>query len=71
MSEVKVVSAVRTLLGRLGGILKDYFPVELGSKIIKAVMERINIDPQNSGRSLHGVCALGRGYHGNYPSDAF
>jgi acetyl-CoA C-acetyltransferase len=46
MSEVKVVSAVRTPFGRLGGILKDYFPVELGSKIIQAVMERIHIDPK-------------------------
>ena len=46
MSEVKVVSAVRTPFGRLGGILKDYFPVELGSKIIQAAMERIHIDPK-------------------------
>jgi acetyl-CoA C-acetyltransferase len=39
-----IVSAVRTPFGRLGGGLKDYEATELGSHVIRNVLDRVGLD---------------------------
>jgi len=58
MREVKVVSAVRTPFGKLGGRLKDFSSVDLGSMVIKSVMERININPETIDEVFMGSAVL-------------
>jgi acetyl-CoA C-acetyltransferase len=43
MREVFVVSAVRTPVGRFGGALKDFSPVDLGSQAMKAALEKAGL----------------------------
>jgi acetyl-CoA C-acetyltransferase len=45
MTDVVIVSAVRTALGRLGGALKDVQPEELARVAIAAAMERAGVAP--------------------------
>ena len=45
MTDVVIVSAVRTALGRLGGALKDVPPEELASVVIAAAVERAGVEP--------------------------
>ena len=45
MTDVVIVSAVRTALGRLGGALKDVQPEELASVVIAAAVERAGVEP--------------------------
>ncbi len=45
MSEVVIVEAVRTPIGRRGGILKDFRPDELAAEVLKEVVKRANVDP--------------------------
>lgn len=40
MPDVYLVSAVRTPIGKFGGALKDFSPVDLGAHAMKAVLER-------------------------------
>jgi len=44
MREVLVVSAVRTPIGRFGGVLKDFSPVDLGAHVMKAALEQAGLD---------------------------
>ncbi len=45
MTDVVIVSAVRTALGRLGGALKDVQPEELARVVIAAAVERAGVAP--------------------------
>ncbi|MCA9905772.1 MAG: 3-oxoadipyl-CoA thiolase, partial [Anaerolineae bacterium] len=45
MSEVVVVSAVRTPIGRIRGALSDVRPDDLAALVIKAAVQRAGIDP--------------------------
>ncbi len=45
MTDVVIVSAVRTALGRLGGALKDVQPEELARVVIAAATERAGVEP--------------------------
>lgn len=40
-----IVDAVRTPLGRRGGKLKDWHPVDLASVVLKALVDRNDLDP--------------------------
>jgi acetyl-CoA C-acetyltransferase len=40
MNEVYIVSAVRTPLGRFGGVLADFSAVDLGAHVMRAALER-------------------------------
>jgi acetyl-CoA acyltransferase len=40
-----IVDAVRTPLGRRGGMLKDWHPVDLAAETLRAVIDRSGIDP--------------------------
>jgi len=46
MREAVIVEAVRTPIGRRNGKLKDLHPVVLGSLILKEVVRRAGIEPQ-------------------------
>jgi acetyl-CoA C-acetyltransferase len=43
MREVWVVSAVRTPIGRFGGALKDFSPVDLGAHVMKVALEQAGL----------------------------
>ena len=45
VTDVVIVSAVRTALGRLGGTLKDVPPEELARVVILAAIERAGVEP--------------------------
>src|SRR3989442_1816895 len=46
MREVVVAEAVRTPLGRRNGKLKDVHPVVLGSLVLKEIVHRAGIEPE-------------------------
>jgi len=46
MREVVIVDAIRTPLGRRGGVLSKEHPVETSSLLLKALQERNNFDPE-------------------------
>jgi acetyl-CoA C-acetyltransferase len=46
MNEVVIVSGVRTAVGDFLGALKDKSSVETGALVLKAAMERVNLDPK-------------------------
>jgi 3-oxoadipyl-CoA thiolase len=45
MKEVVIVSAVRTPIGRLGGVLSDVRPDDMAALVIKEAVHRAGIDP--------------------------
>jgi acetyl-CoA C-acetyltransferase len=57
MREVAIVSPLRTAVGRFGGSLKDVSAAELGTTVIKAVLEKSGIDPNKIDDVI-----LGHGY---------
>lgn len=46
MTEVYIASAVRTPIGKFGGVFKDISPVDLGAIVIKEALKRANVDPK-------------------------
>ena len=44
MDDVFIVSAVRTPIGRFGGVLKEVSPADLGAHVMRAVLDRAGID---------------------------
>jgi len=52
MSEVVIVSGVRTAIGAFGGSLKDVSVVSLGSLVIKEALKRAGLRPKTSKRLL-------------------
>lgn len=47
MTEVYIASAVRTPIGKFGGVFKDISPVDLGAIVIKEALKRANISPSS------------------------
>ena len=45
LEEAVIVDAVRTPLGRRGGKLKDWHPVDLAAEVLRALVERNGLDP--------------------------
>ncbi len=45
LEEAVIVDAVRTPLGRRGGKLKNWHPVDLAAEVLRALVERNNLDP--------------------------
>ncbi len=58
MREVVVVSAARIPFGKFGGYLRDYSAVDLGTKAVQAVMEKIHLAPECVEELLMGVAVL-------------
>jgi len=52
--EIFVVGAARTAIGGFGGSLKDVAPVELGTTVIRAALERANVAPAAVGHVVMG-----------------
>ena len=46
MREVVIVDAIRTPLGRRGGVLSKNHPIETSALLLKALAERNNLDPE-------------------------
>lgn len=65
MREVFVVSAVRTPIGKFGGALKDFSPVDLGAHVMKAALERAGV--QGSDLDLFVFGQVLRAGHGQLP----
>lgn len=59
MKEVVIVSAVRTPIGSFGGALKDIKPADLGSKVIKAALDRAGVDAKEVDEVLMGSVLQG------------
>lgn len=57
MREVAIVSPLRTAVGNFGGSLKDISAAELGSIVIKALLDRTGLDP-----NVIDDVILGHGY---------
>jgi acetyl-CoA C-acetyltransferase len=81
MTDVVIVSAVRTALGRLGGALKDVQPEELARVVITAAVERAGVEPADVDEVIMGqtkqsadaanlarVAALGAGFPVEVPA---
>ena len=45
MAEAFIIDAVRTPVGRRGGVLSQAHPADLGAHVIRALVERTQIDP--------------------------
>lgn len=62
MTEVVIVSALRTPLGNFGGAFKDVSAVELGTAVVKASMEKLGLDPNEVDEVILGnVLSTGLG----------
>ena len=62
MSDVVIVSACRSPLGKFGGALKDVSAVELGQSVVKEALARAQIDGQLVDEVIFGnVLAAGLG----------
>ncbi len=65
MSEVYIVDAIRTPIGKRGGALSGVHPIDLGAHVVKALVERTGIDPSDVDDVIFGcVDAIG-GQAGN------
>ncbi|MGO4928418.1 acetyl-CoA C-acetyltransferase [Fundicoccus sp. Sow4_F4] len=54
MRDVVIVSAKRTAIGAFGGVFKDVTAVELGTQVVKSVLEEINLDPAQVNHLVFG-----------------
>ena len=45
MREAVIVAAVRTPIGRRGGVLAGHHPVDLGAHVLRALVDRTGVDP--------------------------
>ncbi len=54
MTEVYIASAVRTPVGKFGGVFKDVSPVDLGAIAIKEALKRANVDPKRVDIAIMG-----------------
>ncbi|ARV61060.1 acetyl-CoA acetyltransferase [Nostocales cyanobacterium HT-58-2] len=55
MRDVYVVSAVRTPLGRFGGVLADFSPIDLGSHVMRSVLERADLPAEALDQYIMGT----------------
>lgn len=54
MKDVVIVSAVRTPIGSFGGSLKNVSAVDLGALVIKSVLEKANVKPEQVDEVIMG-----------------
>lgn len=63
MEEAYIVSAVRTPLGRFGGVLAGLSPVDLGAIAMRAALERAGVSGEALDLYIFGnVLSAGHGY---------
>ncbi|MFZ2412424.1 MAG: acetyl-CoA C-acetyltransferase [Candidatus Methanoperedens sp.] len=62
MNNVVIVSAVRTAIGKFGGNLKEFSPVQLGSLVIKDALKRAGVEQSGVDEVIMGnVLSAGHG----------
>src|SRR5437867_50881 len=62
MEDIVIVAAARTAVGKFGGTLAGMPATELGALVVKALLERSGVDPQQVGEVILGqVLAAGAG----------
>ena len=62
MSEVVIVSGVRTAIGTFGGGLKEQTAAKLGAIVIKDVLKRVGLKPKSGAKLMdYGPKALAGG----------
>jgi acetyl-CoA C-acetyltransferase len=62
MNNVVIVSATRTAVGKFGGSLKDFNPVQLGSVVLKEALKRSNVGSDEVNEVIMGnVLSAGHG----------
>jgi acetyl-CoA acyltransferase len=54
MPDVVIVDAIRTPLGRRGGVLSKAHPVETSALLLSALKERNNLPPEIVGDVIYG-----------------
>jgi len=54
MSDVVIVDAIRTPMGKRNGWLREQHPVKLGSHVIKALLDRTGLDKENVDHVIFG-----------------
>jgi len=54
MNNVVIVDGLRTPFGRLGGGLRQFHNVQMGGMVIKALMEKTNLDPKEVDAVYYG-----------------
>lgn len=52
--EVVIVSGVRTAIGDFGGSLKDFWPTELGARVVKEALSRARVSGEEVGHVVFG-----------------
>ena len=55
MNNVVIVDGLRTPFGRLGGGLRQFHNVEMGAMVIKALLEKTNLDPKEVDAVYYGT----------------
>jgi acetyl-CoA C-acetyltransferase len=62
MNNVVIVSATRTAVGKFGGSLKDFSPVQLGSVVLKDALKRVGVEANDVEEVILGnVLSAGHG----------
>src|SRR5690625_5044394 len=54
MDEIVIVSAVRTPIGKFGGLLKDQTARMLGTHVVKEAIKRANLEPTDIDEGIFG-----------------
>jgi acetyl-CoA C-acetyltransferase len=62
MSQIVIIDGIRTAVGRFGGVIKDYRAQDLGGIVLKALVERTGIDPNQIDEVIIGNC-----HYAGYP----
>ncbi|WP_242061188.1 thiolase family protein [Nostoc linckia] len=70
MEEAYIVSAVRTPLGRFGGVLADLSPVDLGAIAMRAALERAGVSGEALDLYIFGNNVLSTGHGQSLPRQA-
>lgn len=55
-NDVVIVSAVRTPFGRFDGVLREIPSIDLGVMVVKEVLRRVSVDPNQVDELYYGTC---------------
>lgn len=58
MTSIVIADAIRTPFGRLGGMLKEYSAVELGAHVVRQLLARAPVRPEEISESYFGSAVL-------------
>jgi len=54
MEEIVIIEEARTPIGKFGGALKDFSPIDLGASVVKEAIDRAGIEPETIDRIVIG-----------------